>query len=111
MKSKGQQIRENIEDAPHPNEVEGNEGYIAYTSRLLMEVGDESETVADEINRIEHAQSQISASSDITEAVEAEAPEVAEEIEELALSGAFFIRSCRYANAALHGAPDSQEHT
>lgn len=111
MKSKGQQIRENIEDAPHPDDVEGNEGYIAYTSRLLMEVGDESETVAEELNRIEHAHSQISASIDITEAVEAEAPEVAEDIEDLALSGAFFIRSCRYANAALHGVSDSQEQS
>lgn len=111
MKSQGQQIRENIEDAPHPDDVDRDEfhggDYIAYTARLLMEVGDGSETVADELSRIEHAHSQISASIDITEAVEEEAPEVAEEIDDLELSGAFFIRSCRYANAAIHGVDES----
>lgn len=108
------EIREDIEDAPHPDEVNEDErldAFMPYTARMLYEAGQDSDEIAAALKDIETDRSQISASIAINDALEAEAPEVDEEIEDLALSGAYFIRAARNANAALHGIPDGQEHS
>lgn len=109
MTTKGEKIRRNIEDSKHPDELidgEFNGGlYIAYAARLLMEAGDESELVASSLKRLQdNPREQIAMSMEVSEAVELKNPEIDRELTDLGLSGAFYIRACRYAAAAIYGA-------
>lgn len=113
---KAERIRENLADAKHPDDYEDDEytwgAYMAYAARLLWRAGQDHESVAETLAAFQSQDGAVEQTRDsgaVSDAVADAAPETADELDSLALSGAAFIRACRYADAALHGVDSDEE--